>query len=263
MGIDEGIVALKQITDEFKWFNAMEEVKQFFQDKHYFKEYPRHQLGHQLFTEGDLKLLEITEPLNFHEKGKRFNWNRWVDFLRLLDYKAWEAVKSGDLSLKEALELKKDKLVTGFNQEKVHEPPVDIVTKAIEIVNNIDPQTEKRVTSDKYILSPVLYEFATGEYPRLPVFGRHFTICNSKMTRKGESPYVIKNIFKILKKYFPEHVAYFIDSESYPEVVNKTSSGDDELKEEFYNSVRDLFNDATTTDEFDTARNKLSLTYAA
>ena len=75
MGIDEGILVVKQITDEKKWFRAMEEVRGTFRREELFKEYPTeaenaYSVQKRVFDEKDnAKKWEITEPLNFFEQG--------------------------------------------------------------------------------------------------------------------------------------------------------------------------------------------------
>ena len=63
---------------------------------------------------------------------------------------------------------------------------------------------------------PTLFEFAVKEHPRLPVFGRHFKNCTSKISdlRGNEgalAEIVMKKIFRILKEYFPQNIAYWTE----------------------------------------------------
>ena len=55
------------------------------------------------------------------------------------------------------------------------------------------------------------------EHPRLPVFGRHFKNCTSKISDLGrgnegaKAEFVMKKIFRILKEYFPQNIAYWTE----------------------------------------------------
>ena len=80
MGWNEGIIAVKQITDEKKWFRAMEEVKGAFRRDCFFKEYPTddknayfvnrdHEMKGVFDEKDNVKKWEITERLNFCEQG--------------------------------------------------------------------------------------------------------------------------------------------------------------------------------------------------
>merc|ERR1711892_1380055 len=86
MGWNEGILAVKQITDEKKWFQAMEDVRRSFQNEDFFKESPqedkegKYSNWSEIGEKDDVKGWEITEPINFCEEGKGFDWY-WNDFL--------------------------------------------------------------------------------------------------------------------------------------------------------------------------------------
>ena len=55
---------------------------------------------------------------------------------------------------------------------------------------------------------PTLFKFAVGEHPCLPVFGRHFKNCSTKISYgQGRAEAVVKHIFRILKEYFPSNIS--------------------------------------------------------
>ena len=61
---------------------------------------------------------------------------------------------------------------------------------------------------------PTLFEFAVKEHPRLPVFGRHFKNCTSKISGGNEGTVVenvMEKIFRILKEYFPQNIAFWTE----------------------------------------------------
>ena len=70
---------------------------------------------------------------------------------------------------------------------------------------------------ESMLSEPTLFEFAVKEHPRLPVFGRHFKNCTSKIyggARGNENELVdivMKKIFRILKEYFPQNIAYWTE----------------------------------------------------
>ena len=87
MGFNEAVIALKQITDEHAWYKAMEEVRNTFQEKEFFKEFPELEEGQAIFESDQLKLLKLTEPLNFSKDGQGFDrW--WNSFFHLAGWVA-------------------------------------------------------------------------------------------------------------------------------------------------------------------------------
>ena len=67
MGIDAGISVVKQITDERKWFIAMEAIQQAFQEEEYFTVLPR--FDAVKFVGDNIKKFELEEEMNFSKKG--------------------------------------------------------------------------------------------------------------------------------------------------------------------------------------------------
>merc|ERR1712096_579569 len=100
MGTDAGILVTNQITDEHRWFLAMEEVRQHFKGREYFKELPHYECT--IFGVEKLKLLKLTEPLNFTDKGRKFAW-RWNFVGDLLSQERWRSVRAGQMTLKRAI----------------------------------------------------------------------------------------------------------------------------------------------------------------
>ena len=149
MGIAAGIVVVRQITDEYKWFQAMKHIQNEFEWEDYFVILPRFNKGFPTghFTVEAFEKLMQTEDMNFSSTGStHINW--------------W------------------------------------------------NPR-ESRLSE------PTLFEFAVKEHPRLPVFGRHFKNCTSKISGasdEGEkAEIVMKKIFRILREYFPQNIAYWTE----------------------------------------------------
>ena len=109
---------------------------------------------------------------------------------------------------------------------------------------------------------PILYEFTLGEHPRLPVFGRHFKNCTSKITRDGVSP-LLQKIFRILKGYFPDHIAFwsecfeFAKEQLFESGVYKLDTNAIISKERFYKEVGKVFKDVSDSDKVHQARKTL------
>ena len=56
------------------------------------------------------------------------------------------------------------------------------------------------------IRPPTLFEFARGDYPRLPVFGRHFKNFSSKGVETEAVKFFLMKITKILTDEFPQNI---------------------------------------------------------
>ena len=72
MGINAGIVVVRQITDEYKWFRAMKQIQNEFEGEDYFVILPHWQLiWKEAFTVETLEKLMLTEDMNFSTNGSR------------------------------------------------------------------------------------------------------------------------------------------------------------------------------------------------
>ena len=277
MGIDEGILVVKQITDEHAWFCAMEDVRKAFYKEDYFRDHD------QVTSDGErerafeieqLKLLEITEPLNFCDHGQSFTW-WWTSFLDLVGDVDKDSL-TDVLTMKEALISKKIKLtedMAGNLDEYVHDrkrSEINQVETAINLCSEIGAEELQMIkNAGRYGISPPrLFEFCVGEHPSLPVFGRHFKMCESKVSKCQEASGVMKTIFAILKRHFPGHLVYwseFLDGRPdylipkdhiaylHPWKFFKSSSSA-EARKDFYRKVEEHFKTATTTEFIHFAR---------
>ena len=180
MGIDAGIVVVRQITDEYKWFQAMKHIQNEFDHEDYFVILPR--FNKEAFTVEAFEKLMLTEDMNFSSTGSTgidWNWN----------------------------------------------------------------PRESRLSE------PTLFEFALGEHPRLPVFGRHFKNCTSKIsgTAGMEVEEVMTKIFRILKEYFPQNIAFWTEcdedgmEELFESGVYKLDQNALVSKEKFSEGVKKVF----------------------
>ena len=76
MGIDAGIVVVRQITDECKWFQAMKQIQNEFKGEDYFVILP--EFNKEAFTVEAFEKLMLTEDMNFSSTGSTsidWNWN--------------------------------------------------------------------------------------------------------------------------------------------------------------------------------------------
>ena len=83
MGIDAGIVVVKQITDEYKWFQAMEEIRNDFEEnlyRDYFRILPR--FNKEDFTVEAFENYMQAEELNFSTNGSTFEID-WTVFHKI------------------------------------------------------------------------------------------------------------------------------------------------------------------------------------
>ena len=83
MGINAGIVVVRQITDEYKWFQAMEQIQNEFKLEDYFVILPR--FNKEAFTVEAFEKLMLTEDMNFSSTGSTsldWHWNPWESKLR-------------------------------------------------------------------------------------------------------------------------------------------------------------------------------------
>ena len=102
----------------------------------------------------------------------------------------------------------------------------------------------------------VLFEFCIGEHPRLPAFGRHFNMCDSKVL--GNSSDVIHAIYNIIHRHFPDHVVLWrdYDDDSHKKYFRR-DPGEAEGRAEFYRKLEEQFDNfkhAGTAQEFRIAR---------
>ena len=101
---------------------------------------------------------------------------------------------------------------------------------------------------------PTLFKFEfAGPYlysdiPYLPVFGRHFTNCTFAISgHRSTAEIVLKQIFRILKEYFPTNIAYWSDwrQEQKNELIQsglyKLDPNPWVSKEIFYEKARESF----------------------
>ena len=182
-----GIVVLKQITDERKWFQAMERIRETFGQKDYFKILPD-------FKKEDFKEVAM----------QKFNLDEEIFFSRY-----------------------------GFQK---------MVLSGV-----IGPRGQVRRND-----FPTLFKFEVDghllDVPCLPVFGRHFTNCTSPISgHRSTAEIVLKQIFRILKEYFPTNIAYWSDwrEERKYELIQsglyKLDPNPWVSKEIFYDKARESF----------------------
>ena len=96
MGINAGIVVVRQITDEHKWFQAMKHIQNKFEGEDYFVILPR--FNKEAFTVEAFEKLMLTEDMNFSSTGSTsmdWHWNPWES--RLIEPTLFEFAVKGQL----------------------------------------------------------------------------------------------------------------------------------------------------------------------
>jgi len=191
MGIHVAIVAREQITDEKKWYEAIQEIIQFYKEKGILKMFPYFQI--EYLSEDNLSKFAEDEKINFRndhnnmlgpDERFRFNshWGHWQQ--------------------KPGLE---------FNEKTI---------------------------------PPILFELEVGERPRLPIFGRHFRACSSKIGYfRSEAEACMKRIFTILNRHFPGKLEYWDETNEEYETGDryKLAPNSEETKLKFYEQGKYLF----------------------
>ena len=206
MGIDAGIVVVKQITDEQKWFQAMEHIQKTFMWEDYFEILP--DFNKEDFNKVAMKKFNLDEDMNFSSNGfQAIDWH-WREFPHKKDLSTLKLELSELKKKKEEFE-KDERKYFGRNNQK----DLENLTKAVEFKKNCDEESKELFQdSPRRRRPPTLFEFAVGEHPRLPVFGRHFRNCTSKISGScSTAEPVLKQIFQILKEYFPTNITYWFD----------------------------------------------------
>ena len=82
MGINAGIVVVRQITDEYKWFQAMKQIQNGFESEDYFKILPS--FDKEAFTVEAFEKLMLDEDMNFSTNGSTqmyWHWNQPAYFV--------------------------------------------------------------------------------------------------------------------------------------------------------------------------------------
>ena len=283
MDIDAGIVVIKQITDEQKWFQAMEEIEEEFMEEEYFEilpEFDKEEINELIFNK-----LNLDEDMNFSPNGYK-----WMEDWREFPYKKDLPKLKHELI---ALQKKMEDIHKGkqyhfdkyANYERYEQTQLERLSKAIEFKQNCDEESNEILQEIRKLRlrshnlkkknappmnplpedPPTLFRFSIGQpnripCVRLPVFGRHFKNCSTNISDwRTES--ILKKIYRILKDRFPSNIAYWSDKNE-TQVLQLVDSGLYKLdqyavipKEIFYEQVKkskvnSRFNPLDLTDGF-------------
>ena len=270
MGINEGIIAVKQITDEWRWFQAMQQIEETFKDEGILKVLPR--FTTEQFDGEQMQKFLLDEDQNYHKNGTGILDWYWSSF----PYE-WDIAKLkteyGKLKEEYATFLEESKENPEAYWSEYERLDMKNLLKAINYMecctqtkkDEIFQLTKKHGWCSSVRAAeepPTLYEFTLGEHPTLPVFGRHFKNCTSKITRDGVSP-LLQKIFRILKGYFPDHIAFwsecfeFAKEQLFESGVYKLDTNAIISKERFYKEVGKVFKDVSDSDKVHQARKTL------
>jgi hypothetical protein len=191
MGVDAGIVVTRQITDEFKWSQAMVEVHRLFRGQPYFR---RESTSAGVFTTMKADLWEVQEPLNFMGEHSEHPYY-WETYHRIEGEDLRRAVKTLVelrelvLSLEEAFqrvvpqndgelasadeELRKElgrARIARLTASAARTDPFQLEASAHQLLGTAAPH----YVCDSHLAPPPLFTFEAGDSPWLPVFARHF-----------------------------------------------------------------------------------------
>ena len=275
-----------------------------------------------VYDKKSMKLLELTEPLNFSEYGwKHIQW-QWKSFFSFLNEDQKNQVKSGKITLKEALVQNQTEILSKYRnhlrETEPETPEISLqnlsvsndeleiifrnswevpliraktptksreevkncenasasftdnlerkfgqISLAVQIIENCDDEIiDLIVEQGNDFHRPVLFEFYVGgstKYPKLPIFGRHFTNFTAKYT-SYTAELVLKKTFSVLERFFPDHVKFWssndLDSNCSPnyklDLVEVCST------DMFYKVASEKFENVTEKKKVDRARRKLA-----
>ena len=136
MGIDAGIVVVKQITDEQKWFQAMEHIQKTFMWEDYFEILP--DFNKEDFNKVAMKKFNLDEDMNFSSNGfQAIDWH-WREFPHKKDLSTLKLELSELKKKKEEFE-KDERKYFGRNNQK----DLENLTKAVEFKKNCDEESKE------------------------------------------------------------------------------------------------------------------------
>ena len=141
MDIDAGIVVIKQITDEQKWFQAMEEIQDEFMGKEYFEILP--EFDKEEYNELIFDKLNLDEDVNFSTNGYK-----WMEDWREFPYKSDLPKLKHELI---ALQKKMEDMHKGrqyyfgryANYDRYEQTQLERLSKAIEFKQNCDEESNE------------------------------------------------------------------------------------------------------------------------
>jgi len=284
MGIHQGIMVVRQITDEWRWFQAMQEVERTFKNDKIFKILPRFSIGE--FECERLRKFFYDEDQNFHKNGMRnVDWD-WRSFPYEWDISKLKS-KYSELNKKKVayLEERRKKGPFTFHYRNswntYDQRDLEKCQSAIDFMESCTQEMKENIlaAAEKYSWrstygTPILYEFTIEEHLFLPVFGRHFKNCTSKMSNRGDDLVgpTLEKIYCILKRHFPGNITHWFDPDGpvfddYADIhADKLLKDgaymlDDDAKiskEHFYKEVDKVFNNISSRKKVHHAREALA-----
>ena len=144
--------------------------------------------------------------------------------------------------------------------QKQIEMQIEAVERALDHFDSLSQAEIEMLSKGPQRGPPVLFEFCTGGgrdfHSKLPVFGRHFKICVSKIPCGIGNDKVIQTIYEILHCHFPDHVVHWRDDYMDTKYF-RSAPGEEEGRADFYRKLEeqfDKFKQARTAREFRSAR---------
>ena len=259
-----GIVALRQITNERLWYEVMNKIRDHFIQEDFCKILPNPKT---VFNKNTMKILELTEHLNFWESGlAQIQW-QWIDFWQFFTPDQKVLLRKKEIQFKQTLAENMETI--SFNYRKHLQAASSTeeffsfdmrefgqIYKAVQILEECDEETVQLILDGiEDYERPLMFTFNIGLFEssntNLPLFGRHFTNFIAKVVAGSESEKVVKTVYEFLHYYFPDHV-YFWDSSSLNTDANITYYRRDFVdvmpKDAFYRKASDIFDEDVVTD---------------
>ena len=141
----------------------MEDVRKSFENEDNFKEFPGIEKGHGVLTMDQLRMLKITEPLNFSTRGQGFcQGYHWQTFDMLV------SSEDRKLPIREALQLIRTRLEKK-TKSSYDEDNLNCVITALVKYDSLDLDSQELVMKSGHgqirrVQPPTLFEFSVGEY---------------------------------------------------------------------------------------------------
>ena len=255
-----GIYVHRQITDEKKWSLAMQAVYREFKDDDILVE-KRWTLKHEapsddpmywikmspVLTQADVWDLQYAEPLNF---GPGANFYQWESLGKLAEmgFTCAEQVDKFASGLKSLL-------AQSLQEPNIDQFELQAAKDALAKARNINDYLQSLSSDEKAMIfqrahdrkllscrPPILFELTLGDHPCLPLFGRHFRICESKLSGPCEiADAYIRGLYRILKEFFPENI-----SDQPPETLVVKLGDPSPDTQHFYEKLRAKMEEART-----------------
>lgn len=265
MGFDQFILATHQITDEALWSSAMAAISKEFAREPYFIDHFKdpasaQEISNALHNRDLLLSWSATESINFAEHGfdlsKSWRWHSFHNpsYLHskgvvLVGERLAQGVPVLDALRGVLADLEARKtLPRDLHEHQVAQEAISEYRQMVSVYESLSSEQREALEKTEILgglpSPPTRFEFAIGEHPKLPVFGRFFRRCSSKIsgqTTQYAQP-VLDRIANVLQRFFPDSVCNVDEDDAFtspePRFFRMDKSPDaTEKKTRFYESL--------------------------